>query len=82
MYYTYILKSEKGKLYIGSSSNLTRRLKEHKAGKSWTTKRMANVELIFYEAFKDKRDALRREKYFKTTKGRFSFKQILRESLK
>jgi predicted GIY-YIG superfamily endonuclease len=37
--------------------------------------------LIFYEAYKNKYDALRREKYLKTTKGRTTLKSMLREFL-
>ncbi len=82
MYYVYILKSLKNnKLYTGISNDLKRRIKEHKNGYVHTTKRMLPIELIFYEAFKDKRDAIRRERYLKTTKGKSSLKQILRFSL-
>jgi len=38
-------------------------------------------ELVFYEAYKSKKDAQRRETYFKTTKGKRALKLILQESL-
>ena len=75
MYYTYILLSKNKKFYIGSSNNLRRRIAEHK-------KKKKDFELIFYEAFKSNKDARRREKYFKTNKGKSTLRQMLRESLK
>jgi len=69
------------KIYIGRTDDLKRRIKEHYNKKVWTTKRMKRVELIFYEAFKSKKDAIRRERYFKTTKGKKALKIMLKESL-
>lgn len=83
MHYVYVLKSIKhDQLYIGRTSNLRRRLKEHQNNKVKTTRKYGKIKLIFYEAFLSKRDSIRREKYLKTTKGRSSLRQIIRESLK
>lgn len=40
------------------------------------------VELVFYEAYRNKYDALRREKYLKTSKGKSTLKNMLREFFK
>lgn len=83
MHYTYILRSQKDqKLYIGHTDNLKRRLAEHNSGLEQSTKSRRPFELIFYEAFKNQYDAIRRERYFKTARGKSSLKQTLRESLK
>ncbi|MDH4330233.1 MAG: GIY-YIG nuclease family protein [Candidatus Moranbacteria bacterium] len=83
MHYVYILKSLKDlKLYTGQTSDLKRRFNEHQKGKVQSTKHRRPLSLIFYEAFKEKEDAMRRERYFKTTKGKISLKLITRESLK
>ncbi len=83
MYYVYVLQSIKsGKLYIGRTENLKRRVVEHLTGKVRSTKRMLPLKLVFYEAFLSKKDVIRREKYFKTSKGKSSLKQTIRESLK
>ncbi len=83
MHYTYIIRSQKDhKLYIGHTDNLKRRVTEHNAGLEQSTKNRRPFELIFYEAFKNQYDAIRRERYFKTDKGKSSLKQMLRESLK
>jgi putative endonuclease len=81
MYYTYVLLSEKDdKLYIGYSSNLKQRIKEHISGNVFATKGRLPVKLIFYEAFLSKGDALRREKYFKTDPGKRSLRLMLKGS--
>ena len=82
MYYVYILKSERRRrLYIGRTKDLKRRFQEHLNGKIWTTKRMLPIKLIFYEAFINKKDAVRRERYLKTTKGKATLKMMLKEVL-
>lgn len=66
MHYVYILKStKKDRLYIGRSDDLRQRIKEHKAGRVYTTSRMLPVELVYYEAYKNEKDAKAREKSFK-----------------
>jgi putative endonuclease len=79
MYYVYILRSEKDtKLYIGYTSDLKERLKNHNYGETISTKHRRPLKLIFYEAYLSKQDALRRERYFKTTKGKSTLKQMLK----
>ena len=81
-YYTYILYSLKDeKLYIGSTSDLKRRVREHNNGSNTSTKPRRPLKLIYYEAHLDKKDAMRRESYFKTDKGKSTIKQMLREAL-
>jgi len=82
MHYVYVLLSEKdGKFYIGFTSDLKRRLKEHKDGKAQSTKSRHPLKLLFYEAHLSEKDARRRESYFKTSKGKATLKQMLRGSL-
>lgn len=79
---TYVLQSLKDhKFYIGSSSDLKERLTDHFHGKVKSTSFRRPFKLIFCEFFVSKKDALRREDYFKTTAGKKSLKLILRESL-
>jgi putative endonuclease len=40
------------------------------------------LKLLFYEAYLSREDALRREKYFKTTDGKRAIKLMIRETLK
>lgn len=81
MFYAYTLYSLKyHEFYIGYSSDLKRRLKQHLAGEVQSTKNREMI-LIFYEAFKSEGDARRREQYFKTTKGKRTLKIMLKDSL-
>lgn len=82
-YYVYILRSLKDRLfYIGYSDNLKQRIYDHNMGKNISTKNRRPLEIIFYEAFPNKFDALKRERYFKTTKGKTTLKQMLEQFLK
>ena len=81
-YYVYILKSLKDKkMYIGYTTNLRKRFKKHQNGQVPSTKSRRPFELIFYEAYKSIKDAKRREKYFKTDKGKSTLRIMLRYSL-
>ena len=78
-YFVYVLYSLKDeKLYIGYSSDVFRRLEQHNTGENSSTKHRRPLELIFYEAYKYKEDAIRREKYFKTTMGKRALKLMLK----
>ena len=82
-YSVYVLFSQKDKkLYIGSTSNLKNRLTDHFQGGTKSTAPRRPFKLVFCEYFVAKKDALRREKYFKTTPGKKSLKLIARESIK
>jgi len=81
MYYVYILLLSNGQLYAGITNNLQRRIKEHKTGKSSFTSKRLPVKLIFSEVFIHKLDAEKRERYFKTSKGKYSLKALLRHTL-
>lgn len=79
-YYVYILQSKsKEFLYVGCTQDLKRRLKEHNNKEELSTKHYAPLELIHYEAYKSKKDAYRREAYFKTTKGKTTLRTMLKE---
>jgi putative endonuclease len=83
MFYVCVLQSLKDKkLYIGYSSDLKRRLREHKIGGSVSTKKRLPFKLLYYEAHTNEKDARRLERYFKTEKGKSTLRQMLREALK
>ena len=80
MFHAYVLQSLKyDELYIGYTDDLKRRLKEHNQGGTPSTKRYMPWKVIYYEACLHKTDAMRREKYFKTSQGRRLFKRRLKE---
>ena len=59
-----------GRLYVGYTADLKRRLSEHNAGTVSSTKHRIPFKLIYYEACTCQADALRRERYLKTTYGK------------
>ncbi len=62
MFSLYILKSLKdNKLYIGSTSDLKRRLGEHNSGKVESTKPRRPFKLVYAEAYVDENEARKRE---------------------
>lgn len=77
-YCVYVLFSEKDSyLYTGYTANIRRRLGEHERGENTSTKHRRPLKLIFLECFLFKEDALGREQYFKTTKGKRMLKFVL-----
>jgi putative endonuclease len=76
-YFVYILTSFKdSKRYIGMTSDLNRRFKEHNSGKVKSTKNRRPLELIYTEEFISKKEASNRETFFKSGIGREFLKSI------
>lgn len=70
MYFTYVLRSLKDKkLYIGYTNDIDRRISEHMMGKVTATKNRLPLQLIYYEAYFNKKDAKGREKFLKGGSG-------------
>lgn len=62
MNYTYILKCNDDTLYTGWTNNLEKRIKDHNDGKGAKyTKTRRPVELVYYEKFETKEEAMKRE---------------------
>ncbi len=77
MFVVYVLKSKIArKSYVGVTNDLKRRLGEHNSGKHFYTKRHLPWEIKYTEKFNNFNDALKREKYLKTTAGRRFLKRV------
>ena len=82
MFYTYILRSQKDqRFYTGAASDLRKRFSEHNSGKVISTKDRGPVELVYYEACCNQKDAFVREKYLKTGMGKRFIKNRLKRFL-
>jgi putative endonuclease len=82
-YYVYILQSKKdNSLYIGYTSDLIKRFKQHNTGESQATKPFRPYKLIFYEAFLNRIDAKNREIYLKSGYGRKTINVLINRHLK
>lgn len=66
MNYVYLLRCADGSLYCGWTTDLVRRLNEHNRGKGakYTRSRLP-AELIYYEIYEDRHEALSREWHLK-----------------
>ncbi|HCR35738.1 excinuclease ABC subunit C [Candidatus Woesebacteria bacterium GWC2_33_12] len=69
MYYVYLLKLNNQKIYVGFTTNLEQRFKEHISRKSPYTKKYLPIKLVSYFSFNNKKTALKFEKYLKSGSG-------------
>ena len=71
MFVVYVLRSlSTGKLYIGQTRNLVKHLKEHNTGAAQYTRNRGPWVLLLQEDYPTRSDAMKRERYLKTGKGR------------
>ncbi|OGF25305.1 hypothetical protein A2303_03040 [Candidatus Falkowbacteria bacterium RIFOXYB2_FULL_47_14] len=71
MFYVYILYSKKDQnFYIGYSEDLKRRMKEHLEGKVQSTRNRHPLRLLCYEAYLTKGEAIKRERFLKSSDGK------------
>ena len=65
-YYVYLIRCLDGSYYIGFTHNLQKRMQEHKGGygSKHSSERGIN-DLLYYETFQSKTEALEREKQLK-----------------
>jgi putative endonuclease len=71
MFHCYVLHSQKtGRRYVGSCENLTDRIRRHNASDSKATKHGVPWVLVHSESFASRSEAARRERYYKTGRGR------------
>jgi putative endonuclease len=81
MFFVYVLRNrETGRHYTGHSSDVTQRVGQHNSGVTKSTKNRGTWLLVHQEAFATRAEAMRREKYLKSGKGREELKTILQES--
>ncbi|MFH1286954.1 MAG: GIY-YIG nuclease family protein [Candidatus Magasanikbacteria bacterium] len=79
IYCVYILWSKMlEKKYIGFTSDLRKRIKEHNSEEAVFTSKGIPWQLIYYEAFHSKKDAVEEERFLKSGKGRDRIEYLLR----
>lgn len=82
MYWVYFLRSEKTRnVYVGCTSNLKKRLKEHQNGLVESTKNRRPLILIHSESYNSLSLARKREKYLKSLYGYRERKRIINDYL-
>jgi putative endonuclease len=77
MFIVYALKSEKdGRIYVGFTQDLSRRLKEHNSGKTRSTKAWLPWNVIYTEEVDSREKARAREIYLKSGIGKEFLKSL------
>lgn len=64
-WYIYILFCDQKIFYVGITNNLKRRLEQHKKKQSSYTKKFSDIKLIYFEKYKLRSQAEKREKQIK-----------------
>lgn len=83
MYWVYFLYSKKAKnVYVGCTSSLSKRFKEHNKGLVESTKKRRPLFLIYKEIYSNLSLARKREKYLKSLYGYRERKIIIENCLK
>ena len=78
MYYAYMLKSlEHEYFYKGHCQDLQKRISQHNSGMTESIKPYIPFKLVYFEEFETEKDAINREKYFKSAAGRRFLKKKL-----
>lgn len=79
--YVYILKSLKsGRFYIGSTENLIRRIREHRAGKTnFVSRYIGEFSVVFEQKYDDISMARKIEKWLKSQKDKDFLRRIIEE---
>jgi len=65
-FWTYVIRCEDDSFYIGQTDNIVRRYEDHLSGKAEWTATHKPVELIHWEEFKTREEAVAREQELKT----------------
>ena len=77
-YYVYVLVSDKtGRRYVGSCGGAAARLARQNAGDSKSTRHGVPWRLVHSETFATRAEAVRRERFLKTGKGRDELERLL-----
>ena len=78
MYYAYMLKSlEHEYFYKGHCQDLQKRISQHNSGMTESIRPYIPFKLVYFEEFETEKDAINREKYFKSAAGRRFLKKKL-----
>ncbi|MGM9979162.1 MAG: GIY-YIG nuclease family protein [Clostridium sp.] len=69
MNYVYMIRCKDGSLYTGWTNNLEKRFRNHCKGKGAKyTRGRGPLELVYYEVFEEKKEAMKREYEIKQLK--------------
>ncbi len=81
-YWVYVIQSENDSwTYTGHTNNVKRRLHDHNRGKMKSTRHHGQFKLIYTEEFSSRSEAMIREKFLKSGKGRQIREELVKQIL-
>ncbi len=79
-FWVYIIQSEKDNwIYTGHTNDIDRRLNDHNRGKMKSTSHHGPFKLIHTEEFSSRSEAMIREKFLKSGKGRQIREELVKQ---
>lgn len=74
----YVLRSTEGRMYIGYSQDVEKRIRQHnaKANRGWT-RRFTGWKELYREEFRTRKQAMRRERELKKIRGTKRYKSLI-----
>jgi putative endonuclease len=79
MFYVYVLKNPANRLYIGSTENLEKRVKQHQEGGARWTSTHRPWELVYSETYLTRAEAMKRERALKSGKANQDLRAFLNQ---
>jgi len=70
MFYVYVIRNQDGRLYIGQTNDLERRLEQHQLGLGGWTRLRGPWTLVQTEEFETRGEAMKRERQLKSGRDR------------
>ena len=80
MYYVYVLLLNDKTIYVGYTSDLKARMQQHRSNGVKST-RGKEPKLVYYEAFKSRKDAMMREKKLKQGQAKRRLLERIQDSM-
>ncbi|MCP4267192.1 MAG: GIY-YIG nuclease family protein [Candidatus Brocadiaceae bacterium] len=81
-YWVYVIQSERDSwTYTGHTNNVKRRLHDHNRGKMKSTRYRGPFKTTYTEEFSNRSDAMKREKFLKSGKGRQIREELVKKIL-
>ena len=77
-FYVYVIKDiNSGRFYVGYTSNLLKRIKEHNRGKTRSLRNRGPFELVYSEIYETRHEAYKKEQEIKKFKSGIKFKKLI-----
>lgn len=80
MYFVYVLQNPQGRIYIGFTTHLEKRIQQHQQGEAGWTRARGPWKLVLCETFSDRSEAMRRERSLKKGKANQELRKFLSSS--